>query len=508
LNRGIDSSNLASIISSHLSSPVPLETDFDVFIFACVLFKANISGLFNSFSSFLPIHIPHIAIALIPLLIVSPSPAIHRTLFSGESNKVLFPYAFAREDVIQWTQKVEAAKLGSFERISAVLSSATVSATLSKFATDLTAQVKERGIRRLPSDVTAFQAYLSEAISKIEQYLLSTLMEPVHAFNSLLAEGKRIQSVVERYTSTVTFLKSNFSDRPLSETVARLKEACVGYSLGQKIDPTVFRTALPTLQFLAVYLTFAWDQSSATLLPAFIDSVSDIAEKFVRDVPLWDAVLVKPLELHVRVCDPSGSLFKSVRQVADSLLFALYFIEAGKLETIVKLEALTYSSETGKALQFPEWSQTFKRFATQELLTQVTQTRDVRESLFQFTVERISAFFQKTRALPGSRLDLRYVDFEPARLWPWPSITNCPFPSSPAEVREVLQLRGSLQRELEEYILSQATPICQRCNEGIACTVCPKCCRLVLCNKCRDETLKCPREGCDVTFEPRAIVGK
>jgi hypothetical protein len=510
LNRGIDSPNLSSILAGHLSSPNSLDADFDVFLFACVLFEANISGLLNAISTFPTIHIPHIAIALIPLLIASPSPSLSNfgALFAGESNRALLPYAFARQEVIQLTQRLEAAKMAAFESVSPVLSLPAVYATLSKFATDLTTQVKDRGVRRLPSDVTDFKSFLSDDIHKIERYFLSTLLEPMQAVNSLVAEGKRIHATVGRYASAVDFLKYSVFSLPLSETVGRLKGACVAHALGQRIDPTGFRTTLSTLQFLAAYLAFARDPSAASLVPAFIDSVSGLAESFARDVPLWDRVLAQPSGLHARLTDPSGPLFRSVRQVGDALLFALYFIEAGKLETSVKCESLTYASATSKALQFPDWSQVFTRFATQDLLAQVTQARAARDQLFQFAVDRISAFFQKTRALPGSRQDLRYVDFEPARPWPWPAVPNCPFPVTPAEVREVLQLRGALQRGLEEYILSQSTPFCERCKEGIACTVCPKCRRLVLCNMCRDQTLRCPREGCDVTFEPRSRVRK
>jgi hypothetical protein len=374
---------------------------------------------------------------------------------------------------------------------------------LSKFANDLTVQVRERGIRRLAPDVSAFQAFLGETVQVIEQYFLSKLLDPMQAVNSVVAEGKRIQAVVGRYVSSVDLIKSSFLSAPLGETVDRLKGACVAYSRGEKIDPSVFRTTLSTLQFLAGFLACARDESSAGLVQSFVESVSDLGSAFARDVPNWDRVLVEPVSLHARLSDPSGPLFGAVRQVADALLFALYFVEAGKLETIVKVEALTYACATSKALQFPDWSQTFKRFATQDLLAQVNQARAARDELFQFAFDRISAFFQKTRAIPGIRLDLRYIDFEPPRPWPWPSVPNCPFPSTPAEVREVLQLRGTLQRELEEYILSQETPLCELCKEGIACTVCPKCRRLVLCNRCRDQTLHCPRAGCDVTFTAR-----
>jgi hypothetical protein len=41
LNPGIGSPNLSSILCQHLSSATPLETDFDVFLFACVLFQTN-----------------------------------------------------------------------------------------------------------------------------------------------------------------------------------------------------------------------------------------------------------------------------------------------------------------------------------------------------------------------------------------------------------------------------------------------------------------------------------
>jgi hypothetical protein len=382
-----------------------------------------------------------------------------------------------------------------------ILSSPAVFQKIEGFALDVVTQVSRAGVFKPPTSgecVCPIQTALSQKIDEVERYYLSTLLGPMQTVNSLVAEGTRITTVVDRYSSAVTFIKTTFLESDLNDTVALLKSACLAYAMGDRIDPKTFSTALPALQLLATFI--ALSRHSPSEIPAFFEALADVRDSFTREVPLWERVITAPAALQAALKAPSGSLFRAVRQVADGFLFALYYAEAAKLEALVRLEALTLAAASASPLQLAEWSETFKRFITGELLNQGERARVAGDELLQFVSNRVSAFFQKTRAIPGGRSDLRYVDFEPPRPWAWTAIPDCPFPGTPAEVRDVLQHRGDLQKQIEEFILSEETPMCGRCGDAIAVTVCPKCRRIVLCNQCRRANPHCPREGCDVTF--------
>jgi hypothetical protein len=292
-------------------------------------------------------------------------------------------------------------------------------------------------------------------------------------------------------------VRTNFLDSPDALT-GRLKAICIEYTT-PTFNPKLFNTALPSIQFLAALAALARKEGTDDFVRAFGDSIGDLDAKIPAELGVWERVMVSPSQVAAVVGETSHPMFQAMRHIADSLLLNLHFSEAADLDAIVREEAVVHAAAS---TFFPkECAQVFKSKIPKTAPAQAILWRRKRDKLFQFLSSRISGFYQKTRAIPGSRKDLKYDNFVPERKWVWPVIANCQFPTTPQEIREILGLRESIRGFLEDYVVAQSTEMCLNCHVAIALVVCPRCRRLVLCNKCRGLLRKCPNGACDVTFE-------
>jgi hypothetical protein len=508
VDRGITCPNLVALLTAIFASPRALDSDFAMFLLACIVANVDLSDFLLTTSSFSEAQIAHLMIVLIPLLIASaefvPASAsldlpLLRPVFDAysEGGIAFLSLAYVRQDICEVLTRIADTKVAKLDSLLPVLSSEPVAVRVHEFANAITNLSKDSFTVSTPEGLKQYRASFCEEIDAAQKYVAELLQPPMQCLNSTIAEGKAVSAKLAKYVQCATFVRTNFLDAP-GEVTGRLKAICIEYTT-QAFNPKTFNSALPSIQFLAALVALARREDPGDLVSAFGESIADLDAKIPAQLGIWERVMVGPLQVAAVVGGTSHPMFQAMRHLADSLLLNLYFSEAADLDAIVREEAIVHAAASSF---FPkECAQIFKSKIPKTAPAQAMLWRHKRDKLFQFLSSRISDFYQKTRAIPGARKDLKYDNFVPERKWVWPVIANCQFPTTPQEIREVLGLRENIRGFLEDYVVAQSTEMCRSCHVAIALVVCPRCRRLVLCNKCKGVLKKCPNEGCDFTFE-------
>jgi hypothetical protein len=277
-----------------------------------------------------------------------------------------------------------------------------------------------------------------------------------------------------------------------SDTIIdRFRGICVDYA-SDKLDPSCV-PSLSDIQFLSCVFAMMRlpEDERLSKLQDLDEKHSGLPQQLCGDVSLYRAVIIAPSQFRGTLTHPSSNigLFAAIRSAADNLLLGVHLCECALLEAIVKREA---SSNAKGSTFYPSSDKgVFGKVATENLCTRFSATAKHRYIMLETMRDRATEFLSAFRGIPGIRNDLTYVDFQPAKSWPHNTISN--FPTSPQDVRVVLNERMAIWDLIEE---SGHVDLCQNCG-AVAVRVCRVCKGLVLCKSCYFPGCSCPTPGCE-----------
>lgn len=514
MNLGITCPTLVSLVSSILSSPVALETDFHIFALFCVASGVDFSCILDNLANTSEANISAAMIILIPLLLltedvsgidVSSAPYLIRTVVEGVKQKSseCMIYIYLKHYITSVAQKVYEQRLTGLENIKEIVRSKEIMQRIKELSNAVISTTKNLTTAWTIRNLETARNNIKIKCTDLESHMKTSLVKAMTELNTAVAQIKAIYEDIKRIMNNADFTKKemaafieNESSERATEMITRLKNLCVDYA-NEKVISGDLDTRLYSIQFLSYFIgslrlyTNGKTTESTTAISAFTDHLNNFSDRIQQDVPQYQAVLVDPMDLTTEINDPNSDIFKAGRYACDSLLFTMYYCECAYLESIAKEEAIGYSQESSF---YPKaHSEIFKKTIRGPMLSQATGLRKARGELLQTMTETVSKFMRNMRAIPGVRKDTTYTDFAPAECWPWPKIAGYDFPKTPQEVRDVIVSRSNIQGLLEEYIISQSAETCQKCHTALAVVVCPDCKRIVSCNKClKDNEGACP----------------
>lgn len=521
MNKGVDSKMIGIWMNKILQSNVQLDSDFlalEIFLLAS---GTNLKPIFTEIDSFCTENIKESALLFYNLLIQEEAGVLHDNSYHELINLIIDSYKnkdtcltdiFLKYIINEKINLIHENTISDLKNIKSVMESPEITQRTIELSNELDTCTK--GLHSISANLDQFKEQYMKCADALESFILQNFLKNMKMLNStvakirmLSAETKKIQmaidTIINQYVDS--FLLEPSSEKAI-QLIQDIKSVCIRYASGdvfkEDFNMNIYITSIIS-HCVGIFRRYAKDPNELFIdqLKLLKDKLSSFVDRITQEIPLYYETVVEPADLVKSYSTPSSGIYKCLRYASDRFLFSLYYAECYLLESIVKEDAF-FNSE--KSSFYPvAFSKIFTNMIKKPAVNAAHNTKVQREELHGFITERVTKFLIKTRGIPGSRKDTKYSDFEPPEIWVWTKFPglNFNFPTKPDDVRSVLMCKIRIAHMIHEYKLAETTPKCNNCNIAIAVNVCPKCKKLVLCNRCMSNLKHCPLDGCDYTFD-------